>query len=106
MTACPGFPDIAGLPITLQLGRLIPVALDSGSLTMNGRPIEHCTFDAQTYRNPSSAGQQYGRWALRSNSTIVMVPAAPLRAGNLYKVSLSVGGQTYSWSFQVRQPQN
>ena len=106
LTACPGFPETAGLPITLQLGRLIPVALESGSLTMNGHPVAHCTFDAQTYRNPSSAGQEYGRWALRSNSTIVMVPESPLRAGNLYEVSLSVGGQKYSWSFQVREPQN
>ena len=106
LTACPGFPDTAGLPITLQLGRLIPVVLESGTMTMNGRPIEHCTFDARTYRNPSAAGQEYGRWALRSNSAIVMVPAAPLHPGALYKVSLSVSGQKYSWSFQVRDTQH
>jgi hypothetical protein len=106
LASCPGFADKAGLPITLQLGHLIPINLQSESLTENGRPIENCTFDAQTYRNPSPAAQEYGRWALRSTSTIVMVPAAPLHAGNVYRVSLSVSGQKYSWSFQVRVPQN
>ena len=106
LASCPGFPEVAGLPITLQLGRLIPVTLQSGTLTADGRRIESCTFDAQTYRNPSPAGQENGRWALRSTSAIVMVPAAPLRAGEVYKVSLSVSVQQYSWSFQVRVPQN
>jgi hypothetical protein len=106
LASCPGFPNGAGLPITLQLGRLIPVTLQSGTLTANGRPIGHCTFDAHTYRNPSPAGQEYGRWALRTTSAIVMVPATPLRAGDVYKVSFSVSGQKYSWSFQVREPNN
>ena len=77
------------------------MAIKSDTLKMNGEPIRHCIFDAQTYRNSSSSAQEYGRWALRNSSAIVMVPAAPLRGDATYKVEITVNGRAYAWQFSI-----
>jgi len=99
LTSCPGYSVPGGLPITLQIGRLVEIDLGTHSLTENSHPVEECTFDAKTYRNPDTAGQEYGRWALRKNGAVIMVPHAPLKPGAHYRVSIVANNRTYSWSF-------
>ncbi len=103
LTSCDDYEMPAGLPITIQLGRLVETELGAHSLTADGAAIEHCAFDAHSYRNPNRAMQEYGRWALRSSGAIMIVPRAPLRAGTRYSVSITAGDKTYAWSFRVVQ---
>jgi hypothetical protein len=99
LASCPGYERPAGLPITLELGRLLETKLSAHSLMEDGKPIEHCAFDAQSYMNQDPHAQEYGRWNLRSSSAVVMVPRAPLRHGSRYAVSITANGATYAWSF-------
>jgi hypothetical protein len=99
LTSCPGYERPAGLPITLQLGRLVDTKLSAHSLMEDGKPIEHCAFDAQSYLNPDPHGQEYARWSLRASSAVVIIPRAPLRPGSRYSVSINANGATYAWGF-------
>jgi hypothetical protein len=101
LASCPGYERPAGLPITLELGRLVETKLSAHSLIEDGKPIEHCAFDSQSYINPDPHAQEYGRWNLRSSSAVVIVPRAPLRRGSRYAVSITANGATYAWSFAV-----
>jgi hypothetical protein len=101
LASCPGYERPAGLPITLELGRLVETKLSAHSLIEDGKPIEHCAFDSQSYVNQDPHGQEYGRWNLRSSSAVVIVPRAPLRHGSRYAVSITANGATYAWSFAV-----
>jgi hypothetical protein len=101
LASCPGYARPAGLPITLQLGRLVETKLSAHSLIEDGKPIEHCAFDAQSYMNQDPHAQEYGRWNLRSSSAVVIVPRAPLRPGSRYSVSIIANGATYAWSFMA-----
>jgi hypothetical protein len=65
----------------------------------DGKPIEHCAFDAQSYLNPDPHGQEYARWSLRASSAVVIIPRAPLRPGSRYSVSINANGATYAWGF-------
>ncbi len=101
LTGCSGYKFPAGLPITLQLGRLETTELSASSLTENGRPIEHCAFDSHSYRNPSGEAQEYGRWELRSSGAVVLIPREPLIRGAGYSVSITAHGNTYAWKFKM-----
>jgi hypothetical protein len=103
LAGCPGYAAPAGLPITLQLGRLVATDLSSHSLTRNGEAIDSCAFDSHSYRNPVRDAQEYARWQLRSSGAIVVIPRAPLVTGAQYSVSITAHGQIYSWSFRVSQ---
>ncbi len=103
LVSCPGYGDSVGLPITLELGRLVEAQLGEHSLLENGHPIEHCAFDAPGYRNPSADEQEYGRWALRRSGAIVVIPRAPLKAGATYAVAIRAHGRNYNWSFSVSE---
>ncbi len=93
----------AGLPIIVLLG--------SGSLTpsvtnhqvwQDGTPVAHCAFDETTYTHPTDPDQQQlGRRILDSRDAVVILPKDPLASGARYTVSLTVNGQTYTWSFSV-----
>jgi hypothetical protein len=104
LTSCPGYQRPTGLPITLQLGRLVETKLSAHSLIEDGKPIEHCAFDAQSYLNPDPHGQEYARWSLRASSAVVIIPRAPLRPGSRYSVSIDASGATYAWSFTASGP--
>jgi hypothetical protein len=93
------------LPITLQIGRLTETKLSAHSLMEDGKPIEHCAFDAPSYRNPNATAQEYGRWNLRNASAVVIVPRSPLRSGARYSVSITANDKTYAWSFTVTDTQ-
>ena len=103
LTSCDDYEMPAGLPITIQLGRLVEAELSAHSLTADGVAIEHCAFDAHSYRNPNASMQEYGRWALSSSGAIMIIPRAPLRSGARYSVSITAGDKTYAWSFRVVQ---
>jgi hypothetical protein len=101
LTACPGYREPAGLPITLQLGRQIHGQLSAHSLSENGRPVEHCAFDDTLYTNADSSAQEYARRLLVEHGTIVLIPQKPLAVELTYSVSITARGQTYTWSFQT-----
>jgi hypothetical protein len=105
LASCPGFERPVGLPITLQIGRLTETKLSAHSLMEDGKPIEHCAFDAPSYRNPNATAQEYGRWNLRNASAVVIVPRSPLRSGARYSVSITANDKTYAWSFTVTDTQ-
>jgi uncharacterized protein YkwD len=104
LSSCAGYDASAvGLPLTLQLGYLYDTKLSAHSLTRDGRPVEHCTFDAHTYVNPNSYTQEYGRWQLHRAGAIVIVPRSPLQDGR-YEVSITSNARTYNWTVQVAEP--
>jgi hypothetical protein len=58
LTACDGYSVPAGLPITMQLGAMIPARLSAYSLRRDtaSQILEACGFDAHSYVNPSGGG--------------------------------------------------
>ena len=105
LASCSGYERPVGLPITLQIGRLVDTKLSAHSLTQDGKPIEYCAFDAPSYRNENPTAQEYGRWNLRGSGAVVLVPRAPLQPGARYAVSITANDATYAWSFTVAQNQ-
>ncbi|HEY6300069.1 MAG TPA: CAP domain-containing protein [Candidatus Binatus sp.] len=105
LASCPGYARPVGLPVTLQLGRLVDTKLTAHSLTEDGKPIEHCAFDAPSYQNPNAAAQKYGYWNLRDAGAVVIVPREPLKAGSRYAVSITADSKTYLWNFKVADTQ-
>ena len=98
---CSEYQYPAGLPITLQLGRLQSTELSASSVTESGKAIEHCAFDSHSYRNPNGEAQEYGRWALRSAGAVVLIPREPLIRGAQYSVSVTAHGRIYAWTFRI-----
>ena len=103
LASCPGYERPAGLPITLQLGHRVETNLTAHSLLENGRPIEHCAFDAKSYLNQDARGQEYGRWSLRNAGAVMIVPRAPLHPGARYSVSVTAEDLVYAWSFTAAE---
>lgn len=103
LASCPGYERPVGLPITLQIGRQADTKLSAHSLMEDGKPIEHCAFDAPSYRNQNATGQEFGRWNLRAAGAVVIVPRSPLRPGSRYAVSITANDKTYAWSFTVAE---
>ena len=101
LESCPGYSRPVGLPITLQIGTLVDTKLTAHSLTEDGKQIEHCAFDADSYRNHIASLQTFGHWNLRDAGAVVIVPRSPLRAGSRYSVSITAAGNSYAWSFKV-----
>jgi hypothetical protein len=101
LTACPGYAAPTGAPIYLQLGSgsLTP-NVSSASLTRAGASLEICTYTEATYTNPDASQQSLGRSVLGSRDAVIMIPRAPLTAGS-YTVSMTVSGNTYTWSFTI-----
>ncbi len=101
LSSCPGYTAPTGLPVTIAFGSGAEVRLSAHSLTEDGRPIEYCAFDATSYANPDSLAEYRGRNVLRGFGAAVLIPREPLRPGASYAVSMTVGGETYAWSFAV-----
>jgi uncharacterized protein YkwD len=106
LASCPGYERPVGLPITLQIGPRIDTKLTAHSFMADGKPIEHCIFDAPSYLNEDPKAQEYGRWHLRNAGAIVIVPRAPLQPGVRYSVSIGAHDTTYAWSFTVTDGQD
>jgi hypothetical protein len=83
LSACAGYERPVGLPISLQLGRPVDVNLTAHSMTEDGKPVEHCAYEARSYTNHDPSAQEYARWALRGSGAVVIVPRTPLDPGAL-----------------------
>lgn len=91
-----------GLPILLLLGTgSITPQVTGHALWRDGVPVEHCVFDETTYQPGDPNQEQVGRQILNSRDAIVLIPKDPLSPGSRYTVSITVNGQTYTWSFSV-----
>jgi uncharacterized protein YkwD len=102
LSGCPGFSAPAGLPIYLQLGNgSTTPRVTASSLLQGTAPVAFCIFDETTYTNPDAASQSLGRQILGARDAIVMIPRAPLSGGATYRVSITVNGQVYAWTFAV-----
>jgi uncharacterized protein YkwD len=101
VASCAGYTEPAGLPITLVFGGNARPNVVATSLSRNGTPVQHCTFDATNYFNPDPGAQEWGRNILRNFGAVVIVPRSPLRKGASYQVSVIVNGKRYEWSFSV-----
>jgi uncharacterized protein YkwD len=100
LSACPGYAEPVGFPVTLSLGRTA-TRVSAHSLTSDGDPVAHCMFDTSNYANPSEFEQDYGRKVLASWGAIVLIPREPLTPNATYNVEIGVNGQAYKWSFKV-----
>jgi len=102
LTACPGYQSPSGLPLIVQFGagNVTPV-VSASSFSNQGSQLEHCVFTEETYTHPDSSQQSLGRSILNSRDAVVLIPRQALTAGQTYTASLTVNGQSYTWSFTV-----
>ena len=103
LASCPGYAPPSGLPIYLQLAPgTEPLRVTAHSLTQSGTVLDHCVYDATSYTNAADpAGQELGRLVLQMRNAVVIIPRVPLAPGATYTVSITVNGQTHTWSFAV-----
>ena len=101
LSACPGYVEPTGLPITLQTAYFHPARLKSFSITpADGAPLEACGIDATSYVNPDPETERRGRKILATFGAIILIPRAPLHPG-VYKVAITTDERDYAWSFNV-----
>lgn len=102
LSSCDGYTAPVGLPITLQLGSMIPARLSAYSLTRgtDRQTLEACGFDASSYVNSGSADQSRARDILSELGAVVVIPRGPLAPGD-YTVEMTVNGRSYTWQFSV-----
>lgn len=100
LTSCPGYSVPAGLPITIQVGRMVDAALSGYSISRDGVVLEACGIDASNYNNPVSSERDRVRQVLHGLGAVVIVPRRPLSDGR-YDVSATVNGHEYKWSFAI-----
>ncbi|HKZ83048.1 MAG TPA: CAP domain-containing protein [Anaerolineae bacterium] len=102
LTSCPGYTAPSGLPIILEIGpgNLTP-SVTGHSFIQGGAPLEHCVFDETSYSHPDPGSQSLGRSILNSRDAIVLIPRLPLTPRASYTASITVDGQTHTWTFSV-----
>lgn len=102
LTSCPGYSAPSGLPIILQIGpgNLTP-DVTAHTFTQGSTSLDHCIFDETDYANSDSSQQSLGRSILNSRDAIVLIPRDPLTPGATYSASITVNGETHTWSFTV-----
>lgn len=100
LTSCEGYSAPAGLPLTIQVGRIITAQLSAYSIVRDGEALEACGIDASSYRNPVPAEQERVRDVLHSLGAVVIIPRHPLSEGS-YDASATVNGREYKWSFTI-----
>jgi Cysteine-rich secretory protein family len=101
LASCPGYSTPTGLPVTVQFGRGMEPGLSAHSMLEDGRPIDHCAFDTQSYSNPDSSAQRTARAILKYWGAVMLIPRRPLRPGATYTVSVTALGEEHTWSFRV-----
>jgi uncharacterized protein YkwD len=105
LSACPGYKAPIGQPIILELGQGTGargvVTVNSHSITVGGKGLEHCLLDSATYHNPDQRQSEWGRNFLRNLGAVILVPREPLQAGVQYSVSISADSTAYAWSFTL-----
>ena len=100
LSSCRGFTTPAGLPVTLQLGAMVPARLSAFSIRRgaDAQTLEACGFDSSSYVNPSAADQERARNIMSQLGAVVVIPRAPLVPGE-YWVEMTVNGHSYRWHF-------
>jgi uncharacterized protein YkwD len=112
LAPCKGYTYPAGLPIIVQLAPGKGGAVKAHSLMSDGKPVEHCVIDQNTYTNTTDpdflpgtkqqeTAQQHGREILKASNAVVIIPRAPLAPKASYSVSVEVGDEKLAWSFKV-----
>ena len=106
LTSCAGYKAPTGIPITLATGYWMNTSLDSYSFERvtaagDATKLDACGFDSQTYTNPDAVTQQTARQVLTGQGTVVIIPRVPLQKGATYRVSMTVSGKQYQWSFSI-----
>ena len=102
LSGCPGYSVPSGPPIILQIGPGDQTPdVTAHSFTQDSVALEHCLYDETSYTNSDSSLQNLGRSVLNMRDAIVLIPREPLTPGTNYAVSITVNGQTISWSFNV-----
>lgn len=90
----------AGAPIALLMGSGVTVR--GASLKVNGQPVPACLLSAASFRGASAGDTQVGRGVLGAQGAGVLLPHAPLRAGDRVQVSFGTTAGRVGWSFGVR----
>lgn len=102
LTTCRDYSAPAGLPVIVQLGPGSVTPRVTASWFMDGsRPLRHCVFDENTYRNGNKVDQRLGRSVLDAHDAIVLIPRDPLKSGQTYRVVIDANGQRIDWTFRV-----
>ena len=101
LTSCRGYRPPTGLPISIQLGSWVKTSLSASSLSVNGSAIPTCGIDSESYTNPDFRTQDIGRNGLLESGAVIIIPRTPLPPGSTCKVSATVNGQQYNWSFTI-----
>jgi hypothetical protein len=101
LSSCSGYTPPAGLPLSVQLGSWVKASLTAFSVTVNGAPVPSCGFDGSNYVNPEARTQEIARDGLYEEGAVIIIPRTPLPAGSTCKVSATVNGKQYNWSFTV-----
>ena len=103
LSSCEGYRAPTGLPLIIQLGTGARVPHVLGSYIGNSLgPLDHCVFDEGTYRNDDREEERLGRSILAARDAVVLIPRAPLRRGESYRVVVEVAGlQRIDWQFTV-----
>ena len=90
----------AGAPIALLMGPGVTVR--GASLKVNGQPVPACLLSAASVRGASGGDTQVGRGVLGAQGAGVLLPHAPLRAGDRVQVSFGTTAGRVGWTFGVR----
>jgi uncharacterized protein YkwD len=101
LSSCSGYSPPSGLPIILQLGpgNITPV-VTAHSFKRGAISLAHCIFSETDYGNSIASLQSLGRALLNASDAVVLIPKAPLTAGQ-YTVSITASGQTATWTFSA-----
>lgn len=96
LSPCSGYSAPTGLPVILQLDPAEPASLQAHSFSQGSTPLESCAYNKNSGQLDST-----GKSILGMRNAVVLIPRAPLVAGNTYSVSITNGGTVYSWSFSI-----
>lgn len=100
LTPCPGYTTPTGPPLILQLGTGGTTPnVTASSLKENGASVPFCIYDETNYTHPDPSTQNSGRLILNGRDAIVIMPRNPLVVGRSYTASITVNGQTITWTF-------
>lgn len=105
----PGCAGAQGLPLIVQFGdgtyqgeRL--AAVNPTIISSAGGPLPHCAFSATEYPANAADGN-YGKLLLDTRDAVVLMPFAPLAAGQTYTVGVTAlinsAPVSVTWTFRV-----
>ncbi|GAA5447332.1 CAP domain-containing protein [Deinococcus depolymerans] len=90
----------AGAPIALLMGPGVTVR--GAALQVNGRAAPACLLSAGSFRGASEGDTRAGRGVLAAQGAGVLLPHAPLRAGDRVQVDFDTSAGRVGWAFRVR----